>query len=211
MCKWKKSKLGDHCTNRDTITVNGKKISFTVSKMCYIVMNKALGYVCTASDELSRSTVFDLLKKRDRAAGLFYIGRLDKDTSGLLVLTNDGQFAQRIIHPSSKVRKEYEVKLDKVLSEQDKRILEKGIQLGSIKLRPCSIAHKRNLRYRVCLYEGRKRQIRRMFEQRGYSVELLIRQKIGSLGLLGLKEGEYRKVEREYLEKRIFGSKDENC
>ncbi len=198
--------LGDQYTEEDIITVDNKRIKISKEKFTYIILNKRKGFVTSKKDELGRKTIFDLIKEEDKRPNLFSVGRLDKQTGGLIIITNDGQFAQKIIHPSSKITKEYIADLDKELSDFDKKILEKGVKLEDFKLRPCTIRKIGEKRYVVELSEGRKRQIRRMFEKLNYEVVALKRIKIGNLDLKGLdlKPGDYKKVSKEFLEKKIF-------
>lgn len=199
----KEISLGDHALPTDEIKVDNKKISFDLNDKIYILMNKPEGYVCTKSDEMGRKTVFDLIEEDTN--NLFTVGRLDKDTTGLLIITNDGEFAQKIIHPSSKIKKEYIVYLDKKLEEKDRKAIEKGVQLEDVKLMSCVIKDFKD-KYLVKIWEGRKRQIRRMFEVKDYKVTMLERIGIGNLQLkkTGVKHGKYKKVKREFLEKNIF-------
>ena len=196
--------LGDHCSLNDEITIDGQKISLEPEKSIYIIMNKPKGLVTSNSDELNRKTVFDILPEEFKEKRLFSVGRLDKETTGLLILTNDGDFSQKIIHPSSKIPKTYHAKLDKKLLESDKKSLEKGIILEDKKLAPCVIKNFKEY-YLVKIWEGRKRQIRRMFEEKNYFVTELKRVRIGNLDIdkLRLGEGKIKKVKKEFLEKTI--------
>jgi len=198
--------IGDQCLPTDKIEVNGEIISFDPYDMVYIVMNKSSGYVTTNADEFQRKTIYDFLKEKDKKTNLFSVGRLDKDTSGLLILTNDGKFAQSIIHPSQKITKEYIAQTNKELRKDDQRTLEKGIILDNYQLKPLKIRKISKNKYIIAISEGRKRQIRRMFEQLNYNVENLHRIQIGGLDLKELKLGfkEYSFVTKEFLKKKIF-------
>lgn len=194
--------LGDMCCDKDTIKINGKKIQFNIDDKIYIILNKKKGYVTTKSDELNRKTIYNLLDKKDNKKNLFSVGRLDKETSGLIILTNDGDIAQKIIHPSSKIAKEYIGTLNHPLDGKDKISIEKGLILDDIKLSPCKIRRLCQKKYLIKIYEGRKRQIRRMFEQKSYKVTDLKRIKIGGLDLrsLNINEGEYKIVSLKEIE-----------
>ncbi len=198
--------IGDSCLKTDKIEVEGKVISFNLNDKVYIVLNKSSGYVTTNEDEFGRKTVFDFLDEKDKRDNLFSVGRLDKDTSGLLILTNDGDFAQSVIHPSKDIAKEYIVQTDKELRRDDEQKLKDGIILDDYKLKPTEIRRIAENKYVVVIYEGRKRQIRRMFEELGYKVENLHRIKIGGLDLkeLGLGFKEYAFVTKKFLEEKIF-------
>lgn len=199
-------KLGDQCLPTDIIKVNNKVINFNLDDKIYIILNKPRGYVTTKNDEYGRETVFDLIKKDDKKSNLFSVGRLDKDTTGLLILTNDGDLTQKIIHPSKKIAKEYEVELNKILEDSSKKRIEAGLILDDVKLSECKIERIAKKTYNVTIWEGRKRQIRRMFEQRYCKVRKLHRRKIGNLDLekLNLNLGEYRLVTKDFLENNIF-------
>lgn len=198
--------IGKTCLKSDKIEVDDKEIKFDLDDMIYIILNKSSGYVTTKSDEFGRKTIYDFLKKEDNKSNLFSIGRLDKDTSGLLLLTNDGQFAQSIIHPSKKITKEYIVITNKELRCDDQKTLEKGVILDDYQLKPLEIRRIGKNKYVVIISEGRKRQIRRMFEQLDYQVINLHRIKIGNLDLkdFDLNFKEYKLVTREFLEDKIF-------
>ncbi|MEC8220747.1 MAG: pseudouridine synthase [Nanoarchaeota archaeon] len=197
--------LGSQCTINDQIKVNNQILNIHSQEKTYILMNKKIGYVCSNNDPHNKETVFDLLKSQDKVSGLFTVGRLDKDTSGLLILTNDGDFANKIIHPSSKIQKEYLATLNKPLDQTHKRQLEKGIMLDDYKLSPCSIKQIGKT-YQIKINAGKKRQIRRMFETFNYRVETLGRTRIGKLSMqkTGMKPGKYKKLPKEFLEKKIF-------
>lgn len=197
--------LGDKCSEEDEVRIDNKIISLEKPQCQYVLMNKPKGVVTTNSDEMDRKTVFDILPDNLKEYRLFSVGRLDKETTGLLLLTNDGNLSQKIIHPSSKIPKIYHVTLDKKLQEQDKKTLEKGIHLEGYKLAPCVIKNHKTY-YVVKIWEGRKRQIRRMFEEKEYQVKELERVRIGNLDLykLNLKPGQVKKVKKEFLEKTIL-------
>jgi len=198
--------IGTSCLKTDKIEVDNKQIEFDLDDMVYIVLNKSSGYVSSKSDEFGRKTIYDFLKKEDNKSNLFSIGRLDKDTSGLLLLTNDGQFNQSIIHPSKKITKEYIVQTNKELRHDDQKELELGVVLDEYKLKPLEIRRIGKNKYVVVISEGRKRQIRRMFELLDYEVTNLHRIRIGNLDLkdLDLNFREYMFVTKEFLEEKIF-------
>ncbi len=172
----------------------------------YCILHKPKGYVTTCRDEKNRRTIYDLLP--DTKQWIFPVGRLDMDSEGLLILTNDGPWGQRLLDPEFHVEKEYLMWLDQNLIESDWRRLEEGIVLEGTKTLPCRIMRRRELDtetrcgYSIILQEGRNRQIRKMFELLGYKVKKLVRIRIGSvvLGDLGvgkmreLTEGEVRRL-----------------
>ena len=180
--------------DKERICFDGKPLFF--EKKVYILLNKPKGYICTSRDTHNRLIVLDLIKGvKER---VFTIGRLDKDTEGLLLLTNDGEFANRLMHPSFRIEKIYKVGLNKKLLPEDIKKLEKGIILEGKKTAPCKIEiSKHPGEIYITIHEGRKRQVRKMFEITGYKVINLKRIKFGPLTLENLKPGEYR-----YLNKR---------
>lgn len=205
-------KLGDKCSANDEIVIDGEVLEVKPLEPKYIILNKKVGFVCSNKDEFNMDTVFNLISEEDYLPNMFTVGRLDKDTSGLLIITNDGSFAQKIIHPSSKICKEYVVLIDRKLMPNDKKRIEMGVVLDGYKVMPSMIkkmGHKAdNYTYFVKIWEGRKRQVRRMFEMFSYNVLSLKRIKIGGLDLneFELNEGEYMFVTKEFLERKIFGS-----
>ena len=186
-------------TDSDLVEVDGSRVRLP-EQFTYIVVNKPIGYVVTMSDPQGRKTVADFVPRR--LAGVIPVGRLDIDTSGLLVMTDDGDLAHRLTHPSFELDKTYEVMVGGVLSEKSIRSLERGISLDGKVTAPAtvealSVSHNRSY-CEITIHEGRKRQIRRMFEAIGHSVRDLRRVRIGPLELGDLKPGHSRGVtERE--------------
>lgn len=160
----------------------------------YLVLNKPCGYLTTARDERGRPTIFDLIG-RDRPY-LFPVGRLDKDTSGLILMTNDGRFAETIADPRHHVPKTYRVEVDGQVTDQQLARLAGGILLDDGPTRPASCRRLRgaggNGRFDLTLTEGRNRQVRRMVEAVGGRVVALERRAIGPLRLTGLAPGASR-------------------
>ena len=179
----------------DRIKLDGKLLD-TKKEILYIMLNKPAGYVSTKSDPHANKTVLDLVPH----SHLYPVGRLDKDTEGLLLLTNDGEFAYQVTHPKFEHEKEYEVLLQHPLSSKDIKTLEHGIALGDVKTSPCTIrtiATKKNTpraRCTITIHEGKNRQIRRMFEEIQNHVIYLKRIRIGNLFLGNLKKGDYKKL-----------------
>ena len=182
--------------DKNRIVFKGKFLQ--IQQKVYFLLNKPKGYVCTASqaDPQAKLKVVDLIKGvKER---LFTIGRLDKDTEGLIILTNDGDFAQRLMHPSFKVEKTYQVVLDKEFTDKDKRRLFGGVILDGKKTSPAKVRKltKSGRRLLITIHEGRKRQVRRMFACLGYQVKHLLRIRYGSLSIGNLKPGRYRLMTR---------------
>jgi 23S rRNA pseudouridine2605 synthase len=178
---------------RDHIKVDGKLLRLKQPQV-YLMLNKPKGYVTTLSDPERRPTVLDLLKGvRQR---VFPIGRLDYDTEGLLLLTNDGELAHALMHPSYEVPKTYLAKVKDVLTDDKIKKLERGVPLPTGKTAPCTIKKVRktqeNSWLEVTLHEGKKRQVRRMLENAGHPVLKLKRIRYAFLELARLLPGQYR-------------------
>lgn len=187
----------------DSVVVNGKKLNI-VNSYEYYIMNKPKGYVCTVKDDKGRKTVMDLLPSNIKR--VFPVGRLDYDSEGLLILTNDGELTYKLTHPKNEVPKTYLVKTEKPVSDKDINALRQGVIIDGVKTKKCSVrfveATKTGSKLHITITEGRNRQIRKMIESLGNNVDFLKRIKIGDLTLSGLNRGETRKLtarEVEYL------------
>lgn len=177
--------LGDKVSEDDKICVDGKPIKRQAK--VYLMFNKPLGCVTASKDKKFR-TVMDYIKTRQR---VFPVGRLDYSTSGLLLLTNDGDFANNVMHPRYGIKKTYLVEIDKPIREREIRLVESGIHLEDGKTSPAKVKKQSPLLLEVVIHEGKKRIIRRIFEKLGFKVKSLKRIKIGGLNLGNLKPGEY--------------------
>ncbi|MBE5743985.1 MAG: rRNA pseudouridine synthase [Clostridiales bacterium] len=187
--------------SEDVVVVDGKKIN-RVKKFSYYIMNKPKGYVCTVKDDKGRKTVMDLLPPSvDR---VFPVGRLDYDSEGLLILTNDGDFCNRLIHPSSEIPKTYLVKIEGSLEDAQLAKLSKGVVIDGVKTKKCTIKivdeTKAFTKYHVTVTEGRNREIRKMFLTVGKEVKFLKRIKIGDLTMGSLDRGAVRKLTQDEIE-----------
>lgn len=175
------AKLGLELSSGDVVALDNKLL--VVQPFTTIVLNKPVGYVCSRNGQ-GNLTIYDLLPKEFHH--LKPVGRLDKDSSGLLLLTNDGELAQKLTHPSHQKEKKYEVEFDKELSENDMNKIENGVQLddGMSRLKLAGAGK----RWTVTMHEGRNRQIRRTFEALNYKVIKLHRTQFGPyrLGDLGI-------------------------
>ena len=184
----------------DVIYFDGEKINY--SEYVYILMYKPNG-VITATEDTQQETVIDLLPKQYAAMGVFPVGRLDKDTTGLLILTNDGEYAHNVITPKKLIPKCYKAAVDGILDESDIAAFEKGIVLSDGT--ECMSAQLEILKPSVGLctvYEGKYHQVKRMFASRGKHVTSLHRMSIGSLTLdNGMKVGEFREMTLEEAQK----------
>src|SRR4051812_11808095 len=173
---------------RDHVKVNGKLVH--VAPPLTIILHKPAGFVSTRSDPHARDTIFDLLPAK--FSHLFNVGRLDTQTEGLLLLTNDGDLSQTLTHPRYKVEKEYEVTIDRAWDPTLKIKLLKGIILDGKRAQLGSLREVSPRQLRVTLRQGLNRQIRRMFEAVGYQVKQLVRIRIGNLRLGDLPRGHWR-------------------
>jgi 23S rRNA pseudouridine2605 synthase len=184
----------------DTVEVDGSPVTLP-STLTYIVLNKPPGYVVTLSDPQGRLTVADLLE--GVGAAVVPAGRLDARTEGLLILTDDGELAYRITHPSFELDKVYEVVARGVLSEDSRRRLEEGIELDGRVTAPASVTVHSTSRHttvaEITVHEGRKRQVRRMFEAVGHPVRALKRISVGPIALGDLRPGRWRRLTEDEL------------
>ena len=185
----------------DSVEVNGRRIAFT-QKMEYVLINKPLGVVTTVSDDKDRPTVMEIVKDID--ARLFPVGRLDYNTSGALIMTNDGQTAYRLTHPKHEVYKTYRVRVSGILSAEKAARLRKGVDIGGFITSRAKVSvlktGKNSTIVEISIHEGKNRQVRKMFAAVGNPVQELTRIAIGDIRLGHLKEGHYRKLTREEVE-----------
>ena len=197
--------LGDSATpGKDEVAVDGKVV--TADRHRYIVLNKPAGYTTTMSDRHAARTVMELLDVNVR---LFPAGRLDRDTEGLLIFTNDGDFANIVTHPRYGVRKTYRAELADGISERALKRLRAGVRLEDGMTLPARVRWLDNERrvVEVTLHEGRKRVVRRMFKSVGYPVQRLMRTRVGPVRLARLASGTWRDMtDDEVSELRAAGS-----
>lgn len=188
------AQIGDKVNpNKDKVTVYGKRVA-RVKRNYYIMLHKPRGFVTTMHDEMGRKCVADLVK--DIPARVYPVGRLDRESEGLLLLTNDGAFANALTHPSKHIPKTYRVTVRPDITKEQLEAFENGIEIDGRKTLPAE-AHvldkaEGRVVLEVVIYEGRNRQIRKMCEALGLEVARLKRVKIGSLKLGMLKQGDYR-------------------
>lgn len=191
---------------KDLVTVGKQKLTNVKNrKMVYIMLNKPRGYVTTVSDELGRKTVLDLLP--DFGCRIYPVGRLDKDSEGLLLLTNDGAFTNCMTHPSHEYAKVYRVTVRPSVNDEVLFNLRNGIEIDGRKTAPCEVTVLTEEENRVVLefilHEGRNRQIRKMCESQGLEVARLKRISIGPIKLGMLKQGDYRELSEQDVKKLL--------
>lgn len=184
----------------DKIFVNGKLLEFEKKKKVYFMLNKPKRVLSTAKDERGRKTVVDLIDTKER---IFPIGRLDYDTEGLLLLTNDGEIFNKVIHPRTEVYKTYLVEARGNINMTTLNKLKRGVMLDDKMTLPAKakilLADERHTELHFAIKEGRNRQVRRMFELVGHPVINLKRIMLGELNLDGLEVGEYRPLTKKEI------------
>ncbi|MDQ3283441.1 MAG: rRNA pseudouridine synthase [Acidobacteriota bacterium] len=186
---------------RDRITFDDKPLER--AEATYLLLNKPTGYLTTYRDPEGRPTIYDLLPDRDRY--LFPVGRLDLDTSGLLILTNDTAFAERLTNPDYHVPKTYRVKASKPLGDEQLERLRNGIELRDGMTRPAIVKRIGAATFEITITEGRNRQVRRMVEALEAKVEKLTRIAIGEIGIGSLEVGKTRALTAEEVRRLEAG------
>jgi len=182
--------LGDKAGPDDVITMDGNVIE--PEKKVYIIFNKPRGCV-TAMTDAHEKTVMEYIDVKER---VFPVGRLDKDTTGLLILTNDGTFANKIMHPSNEIKKTYVAKINGHISKGDLTKLEQGVELEDGKTAPAQVKQINPSELELTIHEGKNRIVRRMLEHVGFEIKSLSRIKVGELVLGDIKLGEYELVDK---------------
>ncbi|MBC2855774.1 MAG: pseudouridine synthase [Cetobacterium sp.] len=186
-------------TGEEVITINGKPLEKNkVERKVYYMLNKPKGVLSTAKDDRGRKTVIDLIDCPER---IFPIGRLDSETEGLILLTNDGELFNRVIHPKAEVYKEYFAIIAGEVKDKELSRLAKGVILEDGATLPAKVKiirrEKGKSEVSIAIREGRNRQVRRMFDAIKHPVKFLRRDSIGKITLRGLEVGSYRKLTRE--------------
>lgn len=188
--------------DKDTVTVDGQEIDLKPTETVCLMLNKPKGYLSTVRDERGRRTVIELLPEKYRHLRLYPAGRLDGDSTGLMLLTNDGDLTYRLTHPKFEHEKEYLVQVKGRLTESERQELERGIRLEDGVTHPAvvkTVTVSPPFNYSITIHEGRKRQVRRMFERVKHPVIELKRVRIGGLTLGNLKEGKVKKLNRNEI------------
>ena len=194
--------LGMKVDSKDVISVNGKILRREEKE--YYLLNKPRGVICSSSDDKGRKTVVDLINTNKR---IYPVGRLDYDTTGIILLTNDGELANLLTHPKNQIVKSYYAKMEGKLTGEDIHVLEKGIKLDGELLKPDKIKLRKydstsNVSFAsVILHEGHNHEIKRLFEFVNHPVIKLKRESIEFLNVIDLKSGEYRKLNPKEVQK----------
>lgn len=189
---------------KDEVLYNGKKVNLEEEKI-YILLNKPLGYITTAKEQFGRDKVLDLVKVNKR---IVPVGRLDMYTSGALILTNDGEFVNKLTHPSGEVEKTYNVTVKGKVTNEDVEKLKQGVEIDNgymtkpAKAKILKIDDEKNIsRIQITIHEGKNRQIRKMCEAIGKKVLALHRSSIGNIDVKDLKLGEWRYLNKNEIKK----------
>ena len=192
---------GTKITGKEVITVDGREI-IQEQKKVYILLNKPVGYISTSKDQFSRKTVLDLVETvKER---IYPVGRLDYDTSGLIILTNDGELANKLTHPKHEMQKVYRVMIDGNLNEEEMNSIKTGVIIEDYTTAPADIriieTNKKDSIVELTIHEGKNRQIRKMFETLEHIVLRLKRVAIGPIAIDGLEEGKWRYLSKKEIE-----------
>ena len=188
---------------KDIVKLNNEVINVDKDKKIYLAINKPLGYVTTLKDKYAKKIISDLYDYKINKR-IYPVGRLDANTSGLLLLTNDGEWSNSIMHPKNEIFKEYIAKLDKAPNKNDLNKLRTGVYIDGVKTAPSKVkvlnVYENSALVSISICEGRNHQVRNMFKVLGYKVLMLKRVKIGDISLGKLKVGEFRRLSKEEVE-----------
>jgi len=182
--------------DRDVVKLNNQVIS--PEKKYYFILNKPKKFICSNTRKGKEYLVIDLFK--DYSAKLFTVGRLDKDTTGLIIITNDGDFANKVIHPSSNLEKEYIAKVKEGITDEHLKKISKGAFVENKYVRPLKVVKMRRGTIKIITKEGRKREVRAFIEKANLTIAELTRVRIGNLSLGSLPYGYYKQVTLKDLE-----------
>lgn len=189
------TELGTKVKENDEISINGEILS--KEEKVYYLLNKPREIITSSKDEHNRKTVVDLIKENKR---IYPVGRLDYDTTGIILLTNDGELANLLMHPKNEIEKVYIAKINGVLAPNELMALKNGVVIDGVKTRRAKVKTRRIDKetntsiVELTIHEGRNHQVKKMFEKVNHEVLKLKRERIAFLDLTGLKSGEYRKL-----------------
>ncbi len=189
--------IGMQVKSDDEITIEGNLLTKDIDAKVYYLLNKPRGIVCTSNDEKGRKTVIDLIDTDKR---IYPVGRLDYDTTGVLLLTNDGELTNKLIHPKNNIDKVYLAKIKGIINGVDINKLKNGVKIDNYKTSPARVKLKsfdkksQTSLVELTIHEGHNHQVKKMFEVIGYDVVKLTRLKFANLDVKNLASGEYRKL-----------------
>ena len=199
--------IGMQVSNNDLIEVEGNVIKKDTDNKVYYLLNKPRGVVTTSSDELGRKTVIDLIDTEKR---IYPVGRLDYDTTGVLLLTNDGELTNKLTHPKNNIEKVYVAKVEGIITGIDINKLKRGVKIDNFKTSPARVKLKsydkksQTSLVELTIHEGHNHQVKKMFEAVGYNVIKLTRVRFAGMDVKSLKSGEYRQLNPKEV-KRLYG------
>lgn len=202
-----KATIGMQVTDKDIIRIGNDIIKKDCDNKVYYLLNKPRGVVTTSSDDKGRKTVVDLIDTDKR---IYPVGRLDYDTTGVLILTNDGELTNKLTHPSSNIDKVYMAKIEGIMTGSDITRMKNGLVIDDYKTSPCMVKLQsydkktKTSLVRVTIHEGHNHQVKKMFEAVGYSVKRLSRIRFAHLDVKSLKSGEYRELTIKEV-KQLYG------
>lgn len=202
-----KATIGMQVSNNDLIEINGEVIKKDMDNKVYYLLNKPRGVVTTSNDELGRKTVVDLIDTEKR---IYPVGRLDYDTTGVLLLTNDGELTNKLTHPKNNIEKVYVAKIEGVITGLDINKLKHGVKIDNFKTSPARVKLKsydkksQTSLVELTIHEGHNHQVKKMFEAVGYQVIKLTRIRFANLDVKTLKSGEYRMLSPKEV-KQLYG------
>ncbi len=196
------TELGTKVTGNETILVEGVTLGKQTRKEYYL-LNKPRGYICSVSDDKGRKVVTDLINTNER---IYPVGRLDYDTTGVLLLTNDGEFANILMHPSNEVEKTYLAIIEGIMTTEEIYKLKDGVVVDGVKVVPKRVKikkkdlEKNKSKVEVTIVEGRNHIVKKMFEEVGHPVNKLTRERLAFLDVKGLQSGEYRYLSNDEVQ-----------
>ena len=195
--------------SQDHITIDRNEVVADQHRPLYLILNKPAGIITTTHDEKNRATILDVIPEKYKSIRLYPVGRLDRDSTGLLLITNDGDLTYQLTHPKYEHEKEYLVAIDGTLKREEKQKLEDGLDLSDGRTSPSrirSVRKKHPYNYSITIHEGKNRQVRRMFAQLGYEIRALKRIRIGNIRIGHLKEGEMRELTEDEVTRLLSGT-----
>ncbi len=182
--------LGTKVTDKDTVLVDDNRVKLEARK-CYVMLNKPAGFVCSSSDEKGRQVAADLLKEK-YTERLYNVGRLDMYSKGMILFTNDGDFAAKLSHPSSQIEKEYIVETSQNIPDDLPSKLTRGVRIEGVFYKPLRVEKLKERKLKIVLIEGKNREIRKMLESENIGTKSLVRVRIGNVNLDDLRPGDSR-------------------